>query len=544
MKEQRSLRGKVWNVPVFESDKKRLQTQFLTKRLGGQKQTLWQNPHWSDLADPFTLKDMEKAVSRIKTALDQQERIMVFGDFDADGITATAALVHGLQTLGAKVSYRIPDRVRHSHGLKKDLIKEIVQTGSKLIITVDCGVNDREEVAFAQTLGLEVIITDHHNVDGQRWANNALAVLNPLRPDCNFPSPNLAGVGVVFKLLQALRNDPDFWKPYAALVAIGSVADCVKLQGEMRTLVQLGLIELNKNHWPGVLALLETDDPIDAETIAFTLAPCLNAASRLGQVQPAVQLFLGDNRQTSERVIYLKQLNQQRRELSQVYSAQAQSLVVGQQAVQIIFLEACPVGVLGLVASRLVENLAQPIMVLTRHPNGVLHGSARAPQNFHLAEALERVNHLLMAYGGHAGAAGFQLEEAFLAEFISTMQTWFNTKEALPLTLNLAGQVEPHWLDLEWRQWEQSLEPFGMGNLKPVWYLRNLKLSRLATLGKSAQHARLTFSEQYEVVAFFVEDIIDQLELGKAYDLAVKVSDNTWNGRKKVQWQLVDIKAV
>ncbi|NCP66936.1 single-stranded-DNA-specific exonuclease RecJ [bacterium] len=542
MKEQRSLRGKIWESPQFEVDKRFLQNSFFLGRMGEENEAKWRNPSWEDLQNPFELKDMSKAVERIKKALEQKEKIMVYGDFDADGITSTAALVHGLKTLGALVSYRIPDRINDSHGLKKQLIEEISQTGTTLLITVDCGVNDFVEVEYANQLGLEVIITDHHKVDPNRWAKNALAVLNPMRPDCDFPTTHLAGVGVVFKLLQALNNSPKFFAPYAALAAIGSVADCVKLQGETRTLVQLGLKELNKNHWPGVHALLDSDETIDAETIGFQLAPCLNAASRLGQVQHAVQLFLGDQKQTADRVAYLKQLNEQRREFSQAFSEEAKALIQPDQAVQIIFLETCPVGVLGLVASRLVENLAQPIMVLTRHPHGGLHGSARAPKNFNLAEALETVANKLNAFGGHAGAAGFSLEETQLADFIMAMQAWFKAQAPVPLSLEIAGLVKPDWLDLEWHRWEKTIEPFGMGNQKPVWQLESLTLSQLKFMGSSGQHVRLNFNDSHEVVAFFAAEVASKLKLGDSYEIAVTVAQNTWNGQTKVQWQLVDIR--
>jgi len=543
MKEQRSLRGKVWQSDAFLDEPKAVQERFFLERLGEDEESVWRQPSWGDLSDPRLLKDMDKAVDRIQKAIAGKEKIMVYGDFDADGITSTAALVHALKSLGALVSYRIPDRVNDSHGLKIELIEEIATTGTTLLITVDCGVNDLPEVEFANSLGIETIITDHHKVDPDRWAYTALAVVNPMRPDCAFPYNNLAGVGVVFKLLQALKPDIDWLKPYSALVAIGSVADCVALTGESRRLVQLGLIELNKNHWPGVLALLESDELITAETIGFQLAPCLNAASRLGQVQHAVQLFLGSNSGMSDRVEYLKHLNLERRELSQTYAEQAKKMVQPDKAVQIIFLETCPVGVLGLVASRIVESLGQAVMVLTRHPHGELHGSARAPKNLNLAEALESVAPLLNAFGGHAGAAGFSLEETQLIEFMEAMQTWFASIETPPPELIIAAQTESQWLNLDWKAWEDTLEPFGIGNTKPVWQINQLPLTELKVMGKTKQHLRLTFDGTHEVVAFFADDLLPLLKTGASYDLAVRVSKNTWRGETKVQWQLVDIRS-
>jgi len=541
MKKQRSLRGKIWTELSSAKDKASLQATVFNHRLGDHPPASWENPQWSDLGNPATLRDMDKAVERIKLALEQKERVMVYGDFDADGITSTVALVHGLQQLGGKVSYRIPDRVNDSHGLKKELIEEIATTGVTLIITVDCGVNDREEVAYAASLGVEVIIVDHHKVDADRWAHNALAVVNPAHHDCTYLTKNLAGVGVTFKVLQALNPDPAYLEPYLALVAIGTVADCVSLSQESRTLVQLGLQALNKGHWPGVMNLIDSDQAIEAETISFQLAPCLNAASRLGQVQHAVQLFMGDQAHTADRVAYLKQLNEQRRELTQQYWAEAEKLVQPEQAVQIIFLETCPVGVLGLVASRLVEQLSQPILVMTRHPHGALHGSARSPKGLNLALALESVGGLLIGFGGHAGAAGFQLEEAQLATFIERLQTYFQ-QQAKPLAaLECAGAVQPDWLNLEWRAWEAQMEPFGMGNQKPIWKITALELNAVKNLGRSGQHARFSFGNGAEAVAFFCEDLLSTVETGRLYDIAVTVNENYWNGQTKVQWQLVDM---
>jgi single-stranded-DNA-specific exonuclease len=542
MKEQRSLRGKIWQSADFLNDPELVQTRVFQERLGDEAELVWRQPEWSDLANPLELKDMGKAVSRIEKAIATKEKILVYGDFDADGITSTAALVHALKSLGALVSYRIPDRVNDSHGLKIELIEEIAATGTTLLITVDCGVNDYPEVEFANSVGIETIITDHHKVDPERWASNAFAVVNPMRPDCDFPHQNLAGVGVVFKLLQALKNDLQWLQPYSALVAIGSVADCVSLSSESRKLVQLGLVELNKNYWPGVHALLESDETITAETIGFQLAPCLNAASRLGQVQHAVQLFLGSDSGMSDRVEYLKHLNLERRELSQHYADQAKSLVQKDKAVQIIFLETCPVGVLGLVASRIVESVGQAVMVVTRHPHGALHGSARAPKNLNLAEALERVAPLLNAFGGHAGAAGFSLEENQFAEFLEAMQTWFARIETPPPELLIAAQADSAWLNLDWKAWEDTLEPFGIGNTKPIWQLNQLPLTELKVMGKTKQHLRLTFDGTHEVVAFFAEDLLPLLKTGNHYDLAVQVSKNTWRGDTKVQWQLVDVR--
>jgi len=260
--------------------------------------------------------------------------------------------------------------------------------------------------------------------------------------------------------------------------------------------------------------------------------------------QVAVQLFLGQPNRLSDRVAYLKQLNEQRRVLTQEYSFQAQSLVEKNKAVQIIVLEDCPIGVLGLVASRLVEALAQPIMVLAAHPNGALHASARAPKGLNLAAALESVADLLVAFGGHAGAAGFQLEPAQLTNFITHMQAWFEAQPAPNLSLAIEGTVKSEWLDNDWCTWENSLEPFGTGNPKPIWQVSGLTLQQIKGLGKTGQHARFSFKEGAEIVAFFCDDLIPLLSPRTQYDVAVCLNENTWNGTTRVQWQLKDIRPV
>jgi len=542
MKEQRSLRGKIWHTEHANLQAQALQEALMNARIGEADREQWLKPSFADLADPFDLKDMQLAKSRIEKAIKEQERIIVYGDFDADGITSTVALVHGIKSLGALVSYRIPERVKHSHGLKKDLIDEIVLTGSTLLITVDCGVNDRAEVAYAVEQGLDVIITDHHHVDEARVVDKAVALINPSQPKCGYITKNLAGVGVVFKLLQALKPDEKWLQPYLSLVAIGSVADCVKLTGESRTLVQLGLEALNQNHWPCLGTLLEHPDFVDAETIGFQLAPCLNAASRLGEVKHAVQLFLGTESQTGDRVAYLKQLNDERRLITKQFTMQAEKLVNTNKSVQVLLLPNCPVGILGLVASRLVEVLAQPICCLTVHENGELHGSARGPKEGNLIAGLESVSHYLTAFGGHSGAAGFRLKESDLAEFVEGLSTWYAAHPSLTPTLQIAGAVEPQNLDFEWLGWQNQMQPFGIGNPAPVWQLPSLKLTDIRMMGREGIHARLTFENKHEVVAFFISDILDLLKVGESYSLAVKLGENTWNGETTVQWQLVDVR--
>lgn len=551
MKDQYSLRGKVWSPGLQAENKKALKASFLESKKELLKLTDWSKACWDDLLDPRAMKDLLKASEEIKRTIDLGERIIVYGDFDADGITATASLVHALKSLGADVSYRIPDRAADSHGLKKHLIEEIIAVGAKLLITVDCGVNDREEVAYGVDNGLRVVITDHHQVDPDRVVDGAVALCNPQQAACPYLTKNLAGVGVVFKLLQLLAPNAvpasrqEKWlQPYAALAAIGCVADCVPLTGEVRTLVQLGLQELNKNYWPGVRALLGHNDEITEETIGFQLAPCLNAASRLGQVQHAVQLFLGTDQGTADRVAYLIQLNEERRELTKFFLAEAERLVNPNQPAQVLFLQNCSVGILGLVAGRIVETLQRPVLVLTQHSDGQLHGSARAPKGGNLVGALRSVENILHTFGGHDAAAGFRLSELDLAEFIAGIQAWYGQHPVLPPSLSLAAMVEPDWLSLEWLEWQNQCRPFGMGNPSPIWQLPALELTQLKMMGKDQTHARLTFAGKYEVVAFFITDILVHLQVGQSYELAVTLGENTWNGQTRIQWQLVDVRTV
>ena len=387
------------------------------------------------------------------------------------------------------------------------------------------------------------MIVDHHQVDPERWANKALAVVNPAHFDCDYPS-HLAGVGVAFKVLQSLNSDHDFLERYLALVAIGTVADCVSLTLESRTLVQLGLQALAKNYWPGVQALFSDEGEIDAETISFQIAPCLNAASRLGEVQHAVQLFIGAPERQSERGAYLQQLNEERRLLTAEYTAEAEALLQIEQSVQIIFLESCPVGVLGLVASRIVEQLSQPILVMTKHPHGVLHGSARSPKGLDIMAGLNQVGSILKAYGGHAGAAGFQLEESDLAAFIGGLQSFYKLQPTLTPRLEYEALVDPAWLNLEWLAWQNTLAPFGIGNPKPTWVVEGLKVQSVDALGRSGQHARLSFQGGHSAVAFFCQDLMMQLKAGQSCDVALTLNANTWNGQTKAQWQVTDVRLI
>jgi single-stranded-DNA-specific exonuclease len=361
------------------------------------------SPCLTHLHDPFQMHDMQRACERILQARAKKERVMILGDFDADGITSTVILTDALKRLGLPVSYRIPDRNQDSHGLKNYLIDEIAQKEVSVVISCDCGINDNKEVQYArEKYDLDVIITDHHTSDPGRYPDRAVAVLNPKKSDCDYPEKELSGAGVAFKLITALASliyekNPekiaDFLRPYLEISAIGLVADCVRLQGENRILVRYGLEGLKNSAWDGLQKLLKRNQinpqNINADTIGFCIAPRLNAASRMGDVLRAAQLFLGDRVQNFERLSYLERLNKERQIITEQYFQEAYPQFDPQKKYQIFLEKNWKPGILGLIGSRFVEKYDQPIIAAQIREDGFMAASCRAPEGYSMVEALQ-----------------------------------------------------------------------------------------------------------------------------------------------------------
>lgn len=505
------------------------------------------------LPDPTHIPDMGLAVERILRAISDGERVMIFGDFDADGITSTVMLVDGLRRLGAKVSYRIPDRVQDSHGLKAHHIEEIASKDVRLIITCDCGTNDRVPIAAAAQQGIDVIITDHHECDPSRTPEDAIAHLNPKRADNPFPDSGLSGAGVVLFLLQALaqqalpqNQQEDFLSRYHELCALGMIADCMDMTPMVQHLCRQGLSAMRHTRWPALAMIFESariaPEAIDEETVSFQIAPLLNAASRLGDVLKATEFFLGDASRHPERLEYLLSLNARRKERTQELLLECRDQIEGHHHFFLCRGETWEPGIVGLLCSRLVEEYHRPAIALTRLSDGTLGASARAPQGYSIIEALRTCPELFIHFGGHTGAAGFRMEEHNLPAFRAAMEAFFDTRMPPPETKPLA-HISPTTFSVDIARRIAMLGPFGVGREKPLFGAPGTRFCGAQPLGSSGAHYRLLLERQgqeFGVTAFFFGEAIRRLLPGQQLDIAYHVGVDYWQGRPRMQLFLFD----
>lgn len=522
------------------------------------------------LENPYKLRDMPKAVQRILRALEKQETICVYGDFDVDGVASTALLVTALQALGGRVGPYIPDRVDEGYGLNRDAILRIAGQ-AQLLITVDCGIRSIGEVVCAVEHGLDVIVTDHHSVG--KDLPPALAVINPRRSDCPTSFKRLAGVGVAFRLAQAVLRAAahERWSPLSPdqvpdveaslldLVALGTVADMMPLLDENRSLVRRGLEILNTAPRPGLEALmLQTGlrkGMIDATAISFRLAPRLNAAGRLGDARLAYRLLrIRDPNEAYQLADALNVLNERRRALTEAAQVEAEQQLAERMAhdppILIVSSEAFEHGIVGLVAGRLTERYYRPAVVMRRDAEEV-RGSARSIPEFDVSQALDEVAHLLMRHGGHQLAAGFTARRSHEAALREALESLAATRLADPsllrptlyidavtplsqITWGLAGQLA-------------RLEPTGQDNPPPILMTPSVRVREVRTVGGD-KHLRLVIDDGnngvvYDAIAFHQGEWARQLGEGSRIDIAFQLEVNEWQGNQRLQLNIQDLRA-
>ena len=506
--------------------------------------------------DPFLLPDMEMAVARIEQAIAHDERIVVYGDFDADGVTATVLLVEALRGMGlgrSQAQPYIPDRVDEGYGLNAEALTKLKQeTEADLVVTVDCGIRSVSEVEHANEIGLDVIITDHHSV-GKRLPP-AVAVVNPKRADSAYPYTGLAGVGVAFKLFQALRQALPGQAPAEErlldLVALGTVADIVPLTGENRPLVRAGLEVLNRCRRPGIAALAEVarlkPGGITAEHIGFGLGPRINAAGRLDHAYAAARLLAANNALMAKPLAQeLNQLNRRRRELTRELGKLAEEMVDGEAPILIAGHDNFIAGVVGLVASRLAEKHYRPAVVMEKGETES-RGSCRSIPEFHITGALDQVEDLLDHHGGHEQAAGFTIRnehlEAFRERLTAIAGDCLDGRGLVPA---LEIDAEIRLADVDWAlqgQLEQ-LEPTGEANGTPVFVSRGVQVFNHRPVGQDGAHLQLQVGDGqrgFRCIAFRQGAWAGRLP--PRVDLAYKVGVNEWNGRRNLQLVVQDIR--
>ncbi|MCC7354667.1 MAG: single-stranded-DNA-specific exonuclease RecJ, partial [Anaerolineae bacterium] len=455
------------------------------------------------LHDPFLLRDLPEAVSRIRQAIRRGESIAVYGDFDADGVTATVLLVQALRALDGKVQPYIPDRVDEGYGLNEQALGKLAGQGVGLVITVDSGIRSVDEALYARQRGLDLIITDHHFPAHEM--PEALAVVNPKRPDCPYPFKELSGVGLAFKLAQALLQSEKDEEELLDLVALGTVADIAPLRDENRTLVQKGLARLNALARPGVRALLKSASivpgKVDATAIGFMLGPRLNAAGRLESAMIAYDLLSAPDLSQAEPLAQkVNSLNRERQELTAHAVEEAKAQIEATPGHGLILFaggEQFRAGIVGLVAGRLADEYHRPAIVMENSPE-TTRGSARSIPEFHITSALDECRDLLVRHGGHAAAAGFTVRNdnlpALKERLLDVAASRLRDQELVP-TLDVDAEVRFSDLTMDVQRDLARLEPCGDENPVPLLCARNVRVVEARAVGSDSKHLKLTLSD-------------------------------------------------
>ncbi len=524
------------------------------------KAQIYFRPDLERLHDPFLIKDMDVATERLHRALEKGEKILVYGDYDVDGVCGSSLLYLILSRMvGALVSYYIPDRISEGYGLSREAIERYAEKGVKLILTVDCGVTAVEEVAYANSLGVDVIVCDHHE-PGEKLPP-AIAVLDPKRPDCPYPFKELAGVGVGFKFMQGLYqqlglNESEL-DEYLDIVAIGSCADIVPLVDENRILVRHGLDQINYNPRFGVKALLESSGidrkEITVGLIVFVLAPRINAVGRMGDARRAVQLMCATSLQQARTLAReLERENKVRRNVDETTFKEAleQAERVYDPETDrglVLYKEGWHPGVIGIVASRIVERYYRPTVMISI-VDGMGKASARSIADFNIYEAIKECAPYLEAFGGHKYAAGLTIRQenipAFAEKFKQVTREQIRDEDLIP-RMRVDCEVELKEFDERLMRLLKLMGPFGPLNLRPVFVSRQLEVVGEPTVVGS-NHLKLCLKQNgvtMNAIGFNLGDRIDRIyQRNGVLDCAYVIEENYWNGRKELQLRLKDLK--
>jgi single-stranded-DNA-specific exonuclease len=513
-------------------------------------------PSIDDLHDPYLLKGMPEAVERIRRAVRQHEPILLYGDYDVDGTSSVVILKKGIELLGGTVTFHVPHRLRDGYGMRSDVVEDAASKGVKLIVSVDTGIRAGEVVRTASALGIDVIVTDHHLPEEE--LPPALAVLNPNRRDCDYPEKNLCGAGVALKLIQALLADHPkrdvYIESFLKLVAIATVADVVPLTGENRVIVKLGLEGLREVRNPGLRALLAVSDLADgvapsAGQIAFRVAPRINAAGRMASASDVIELFCTNDADRAKAIAaQLHDLNKDRQqteaEITLTIFKQCIEQVISDDDAALVFAgEGWHRGVVGIVASRVVERYHRPVFVLGIE-NGVAQGSGRSIPAFHLLDALEQMPELFNRFGGHRQAAGLTIAADRVEEFRARLRAHAATQltaEDFVKTLDIDCEIDFNEIDDASANQILSLAPFGFGNPSPLLVARNVEVT--ARDVKNDKHVFVKLKSQGRMLrakAWNFAERAAEFAPGSRIDLAFTIEDDAYSAaRGYAPWQII-----
>ena len=511
-------------------------------------------PTRDDFHNPFLFKGMDIAVDRIIKAINNKEKILIYGDYDVDGITSTTVLKKYLMDRGISVDTYIPNRLHEGYGLNKNAINTIKDRNIDLIITVDCGISAIEEVDYAVSLGMDVIVTDHHEV-GEKLPN-ALAVIDAKRKDNTYPFRSLAGVGVVFKLIQALsiklEIKPEEYLKYLDLVCVGTISDIVPLEGENRTIAKLGLMLIKVTRNLGLRELIKSSGykEIDSNTISFGVAPRINACGRMGHEEEALKLFLAEDlesatkitkelneyntlRQSTEKAIYEEAVQQ----IEKNHLDENNSIVLGGKGWHH--------GVIGIVSSKVTDKYYKPSILLSFEDN-IAKGSGRSVPGFDLYEGLAKCEDLLEKYGGHSMAVGLTLKKENLEKFKERFEQIAkekNIKELVPI-IYIDDELKLKDINMDLVKSISILEPFGEANKVPLFLIRNLKIDSIRALSEG-RHLKLTLRDENFVInaiGFELGYLAEEYRIGDRIDVVGTLEINSFNGFSSIQINMKDIR--
>lgn len=515
-----------------------------------------------ELADPFLLKDMDKAVSRIKKAIEEKETVLIYGDYDVDGITSVAALKRYLDFKGANVLSYIPERINEGYGLNMGAIEKFAKDGVKLVITVDSGITAHEEIDFATKLGIDVVITDHHEC--REELPNALAVVNPHRQDSEYPFKELAGVGVVFRLICALednKNLTNICSKYSDIVALGTVADVMPIVGENRIIVKHGLASLVNTKNKGLCALIEQTfserrmaqrKNITASSIGFGLAPRINAAGRIGDVNKALQLLITENKAEADEIAtYLCAVNRERQFIENKIFEQAVSQIESthdfdNDKIIVLVSESWHLGVIGIVASKLTERYKLP-SILISVDGEVGKGSGRSVKGFNINEAISACKDLLIKYGGHELAAGLTIDKNNVDAFRKAINDYAKKSfdfDAVYNNIDADFEIDIKDVTVEHAKDISALEPFGLQNPLPLFCIKNAVITEIFSIGEG-KHLKLTVEKDgYVATALYFGMSKERFEFseGDCADFMCNIDLNDFRGTQSVQIVVKDVR--
>lgn len=532
-----------------------LATILVNKNITTQKEiNEFLNPTRNDFFDPFLMNDMDIAIKRIKKAIENQEKVIIYGDYDVDGITSITVLKSFLKDVGLDVDYYIPNRLEEGYGLNKNAIDEIAKKEYKLMITVDCGISAIEEVDYANSLGIEVIITDHHEPGDE--IPKALAVVDNKRKDNKYPFRELAGVGVAFKVSQALAQSMNIreeeYLKYLDIVCVGTISDIVPLVSENRVITKLGLKLVKQTRNMGLRAIINSFgySQINSTTISFGVAPRINACGRMGKAEQALKLLLSKdiyevNKLTQELNSYNRERQEIEKEIFENVLTKIEQNNLAKNRTIVVGGENWHHGVIGIVSSKITEKYFKPSILLSFEKDGTGKGSGRSIPGFDLHEALMKCENCLEKFGGHSMAVGLTIKKENLEQFYKEFEKIAeeNETENIVPIINVDAKIELDKIDKSVVEDLKQLEPFGEANKTPTFALKNIRIDSIRALSEG-KHLKLTLRENNQIInaiGFNIGELAEAYKIGDKIDIAGVLEINTFNGIDNLQINIKDI---